>query len=195
MIYWMLITHSVFICKRAYMLHLGWYGISVYIRFYLSGAVFYAVEKAAAVFSLKLDTGHKLLCPWIDNICDESLALFPPTPPPVLVENYYECFSSLLRLLALPRILCFSLEMMKKRSPQLEQFLSEPSSSSVVLKGRFVLTEDSTIKDLDDAFQDADTYYQVIFFFIYVWRCCENFLYMFYTWDACWNRIRSELHV
>ena len=127
--------------------------------------MFYAVEKAAAVFSLKLDTGHKLLCPWIDNICDESLALFPPTPPPVLVENYYECFSSLLRLVALPRMSCPSLEIMKKRSPQLEQFLSEPFSSSVVLKGRFVLTEDSTIKDLDDAFQDADTYYQVIFLF------------------------------
>ncbi|KAJ1284212.1 hypothetical protein BS78_03G187800 [Paspalum vaginatum] len=120
------------------------------------------VEKAAAVFSLKLDTGHKLLCPWIDNICDESLALFPPTPPPVLVENYYECFSSLLRLLALPRISCSSLEFMKKRSPQLEQFLSEPLSSSVVLKGGFMLSEDSTIKDLDDAFQDADTYYQAL---------------------------------
>jgi hypothetical protein len=58
---------------------------------------------------------------------------------------------------------------MKKRSPQLEQFLSEPSSSSVVLKGGFMLTEDSTIKDLDGAFQDADTYYQVIL--IYLWSC------------------------
>ncbi|XP_062214522.1 uncharacterized protein LOC133915394 [Phragmites australis] len=120
------------------------------------------VEKAAAVFSLKLDTGHKLLCPWIDNICDESLALFPPTPPPVLVENYYECFSSLLRLSALPRISCSSLEIMKKRSPQLEQFLLEPFSSSVVLKVGFMLTEDYSIKDLDDAFQDADTYYQAL---------------------------------
>jgi len=138
--------------------------------FYLLRAVFCAVEKAAAVFSLKLDTGHKLLCPWIDNICDESLALFPPTPPPVLVGNYYELLSSLLRLLAFPRISCSSLETMKKRSPQLEQFLSEPFSSSVVLKGGFMLTEDSTIKDLDGAFQDADTYYQVILF-IYLWSC------------------------
>ncbi|KAL6842518.1 hypothetical protein ACP4OV_027362 [Aristida adscensionis] len=120
------------------------------------------VEKAAAVFSLKLDTGHKLLCPWIDNICDESLALFPPTPPPVLVENYYECFSSLLRLSALPRISCLSQEIMKKKSPQLEQFLSEPFSSSVFLKGGFMLTEDSTMKDLDDAFQDADAYYKAL---------------------------------
>uniref|UniRef100_A0A0D9V2P7 C3HC-type domain-containing protein n=1 Tax=Leersia perrieri TaxID=77586 RepID=A0A0D9V2P7_9ORYZ len=120
------------------------------------------VEKAAAVFSLKLDSGHKLLCPWIDNICDESLALFPPTPPPVLVENYYECFSSLLRLSALPRISCSSLDSMKKKSPQLDQFLSKPFSSSIVLKGGFILTEDSTIKDLDDTFQDADTYYQAL---------------------------------
>ncbi|KAM0849972.1 hypothetical protein ACQ4PT_053380 [Festuca glaucescens] len=118
------------------------------------------VEKAAAVFSLKLDTGHKLLCPWIDNICDESLALFPPTPPPVLVENYYECFSSLLRLSALPRISCSSLGSMKKKSPQLEQFLLEPLSSSVALKGGFMLTEDLTIKDLDGTFQDAGIYYQ-----------------------------------
>ncbi|KAF0898565.1 hypothetical protein E2562_008152 [Oryza meyeriana var. granulata] len=120
------------------------------------------VEKAAAVFSLKLDSGHKLLCPWIDNICDESLALFPPTPPPVLVENYHEGFSSLLRLSALPRISCSSLESMKKRIPQLEQFLLKPFSTSVVLKGGFMLTEDSTIKDLDDTFQDADTYYQAL---------------------------------
>ncbi|KAL5222994.1 hypothetical protein ABZP36_027707 [Zizania latifolia] len=120
------------------------------------------VEKAAAVFSLKLDNGHKLLCPWIDNICDESLALFPPTPPPVLVENYYECLSSLLRLSALPRIACSSLENMKKRSPQLEQFLLKPFSSSIVLKGGFILPEESTIKDLDDTCQDADTYYQAL---------------------------------
>ncbi|KAG8077237.1 hypothetical protein GUJ93_ZPchr0007g4311 [Zizania palustris] len=120
------------------------------------------VEKAAAVFSLKLDNGHKLLCPWIDNICDESLALFPPTPSPVLVENYYECLSSLLRLSALPRIAFSSLENMKKRSPQLEQFLLKPFSSSIVLKGGFILTEDSMIKDLDDTCQDADTYYQAL---------------------------------
>lgn len=126
---------------------------------------FLAVEKAASVFSLKLDTGHKLLCPWIDNICDESLALFPPTPPPVLVENYYECFSSLLCLSSLPRISPASLDIMRKWSPQLEQFLLEPFSSSVVLKGGFMLTEDSTIRDLDGTFQDASIYYQVRLWF------------------------------
>jgi hypothetical protein len=48
-----------------------------------------------------------------------------------------------------------------------------------------VLTEDSTIKDLDDAFQDSDAYYQVIFFFIYLGSCCEIFLCMFYTGATC----------
>uniref|UniRef100_A0A6N2L6N1 C3HC-type domain-containing protein n=1 Tax=Salix viminalis TaxID=40686 RepID=A0A6N2L6N1_SALVM len=51
-----------------------------------------AFEKAALVFSLKLDNGHKLLCPWIDNTCDERLAEFPPTPPQVLVEKFSEQF-------------------------------------------------------------------------------------------------------
>ncbi|KAJ0890078.1 putative Zinc finger, C3HC [Helianthus annuus] len=38
------------------------------------------VEKAASVFSLKLNSGHKLLCPWVDNACDEKLAQFPLRP-------------------------------------------------------------------------------------------------------------------
>ncbi|XP_010265310.1 PREDICTED: uncharacterized protein LOC104603072 isoform X2 [Nelumbo nucifera] len=35
------------------------------------------VEKAAAVFSLKLDNGHKLLCLWIGNARNETLVQFP----------------------------------------------------------------------------------------------------------------------
>jgi hypothetical protein len=88
----LIITHSFLSVNNVlYKLHLNAY------PFLYQNLCFCVVEKGAAVFSLKLDTGHKLLCPWIDNICDESLALFPPTPSPVLVENYYECFSSLLR--------------------------------------------------------------------------------------------------
>ncbi|KAJ9174095.1 hypothetical protein P3X46_017161 [Hevea brasiliensis] len=81
------------------------------------------VEKAAMVFSLKLDSGHKLLCPWIDNACDERLAEFPPTPPPVLVDKFRECSSALLQLLALPVISSSAVEYM--RSSQLEEFLRE----------------------------------------------------------------------
>lgn len=81
----------------------------------------FSVEKMAAVFSLKLDKAHKLLCPWIDNVCDEILAQFPPTPPPVLVDKFKERCSALLQLSALPMISSSAFEYM--RSPQLEQIL------------------------------------------------------------------------
>ncbi|KAI4344036.1 hypothetical protein L6164_011313 [Bauhinia variegata] len=84
------------------------------------------VEKAALVFSLKLDNGHKLLCPWIDNACDETVARFPPTPPPILVDNFRERCSALLQLSALPRILSSATEYVK--NPLLEEFLKEPST-------------------------------------------------------------------
>lgn len=84
-----------------------------------------SVEKAALVFSLKLDSGHKLLCPWIDNACDETLAQFPPTTPPALVDKFRERCSALLQLLALPVISSSAIEHM--RNPQLEQFLEQSS--------------------------------------------------------------------
>ncbi|KAF9667633.1 hypothetical protein SADUNF_Sadunf15G0043900 [Salix dunnii] len=81
------------------------------------------LEKAALVFSVKLDNGHKLLCPWIDNTCDERLAEFPPTPPQVLVEKFRERSCALLRLLALPLISSSAIEYI--RCPQLEEFLGQ----------------------------------------------------------------------
>lgn len=83
------------------------------------------VEKAAKVFSLKLDSGHKLLCPWIDNICDETLAQFPPLTASLLVDSYKERCSALLQLLALPIISFSAIDCMK--SPQLDKFLSQSS--------------------------------------------------------------------
>ncbi|KAK7292118.1 hypothetical protein RIF29_07829 [Crotalaria pallida] len=81
------------------------------------------VEKAALVFSLKLDNGHKLLCPWVDNACNETLARFPPTPPPVLVDNFRERCSALLQLSALPHISSSAVQYMQ--SPLLQDFLGE----------------------------------------------------------------------
>ncbi|GMH21881.1 hypothetical protein Nepgr_023724 [Nepenthes gracilis] len=81
------------------------------------------VEKAALVFSLKLDNGHKMLCPWINNACDAILALFPPTAAPELVCRYKECCSALLQLSALPIISASAIENM--RSPLLEYFLEQ----------------------------------------------------------------------
>lgn len=83
------------------------------------------IEKAAAVFSLKLDNGHKILCPWIDNACDESLAQFPPTDDPALIDGYRKRFSSLLQLSALPVISSSAIDSM--RCPQLESFLEQSS--------------------------------------------------------------------
>ncbi|OAY79688.1 hypothetical protein ACMD2_10814 [Ananas comosus] len=111
--------------------------------------------KAAAVFSLKLDTGHKLLCPWIDNICDEVLAMFPPSPPPVLVESYNERSSSLMRLVALPVVSSSAIEYMKRRSPQLDPFLKEPSHLSVLLRGGIKIADGFRSKDLDGVVEDA----------------------------------------
>lgn len=75
------------------------------------------------VFSLKLDNGHKLLCPWIDNACNETLARFPPISPPVLVDNFKERCSALLQLSALPRISSSATDHMQ--SPLLDDFLEQ----------------------------------------------------------------------
>ncbi|KAI9117377.1 hypothetical protein K1719_011543 [Acacia pycnantha] len=83
------------------------------------------VEKAALVFSLKLDNGHKLLCPWRGNVCDETMTRFPPTPPHVLVGNYRERCSLLLQLSALPQISQSAVDYMK--SPALNEFLGDSS--------------------------------------------------------------------
>ncbi|KAG4933000.1 hypothetical protein JHK87_047002 [Glycine soja] len=83
------------------------------------------VEKAALVFSLKLDNGHKLLCPWIDNACNETLARFPPATPPVLVDNFRERCFALLQLSALPRISSSAIDYMQSQSPLLEDFLGQ----------------------------------------------------------------------
>ncbi|KAF3437315.1 hypothetical protein FNV43_RR20068 [Rhamnella rubrinervis] len=80
-------------------------------------------EKAALVFSLKLDSGHKLLCPWMDNNCDEKLAQFPPTEHPILVDKFRDRCSALLQLSALPLISSSAIEYMK--NPHLEQFLEQ----------------------------------------------------------------------
>ncbi|XP_016471021.2 uncharacterized protein LOC107793231 [Nicotiana tabacum] len=81
------------------------------------------IEKAALVFSLKLDSGHKLLCPWIDNVCDEKLADFPPTATAMLVDQYKIRHSILSQLAALPVISPKAVASLRRS--QLEQFLRE----------------------------------------------------------------------
>lgn len=88
---------------------------------FLTLALFVAVEKAALVFCLKFDNGHKLLCLWLDDACDENLAQFPPTRLPVLVDQFKELCSLLVQLRALPVISSAAVQSM--RTPRLEQFL------------------------------------------------------------------------
>ncbi|PIN05762.1 hypothetical protein CDL12_21697 [Handroanthus impetiginosus] len=85
------------------------------------------VEKAAMVFSLKLESGHKLLCPWINNACTEELAQFPIVSRAVLVEDYKKRFFSLSQLIALPVISQVATNNLG--SSQLEQFFREYSTS------------------------------------------------------------------
>jgi hypothetical protein len=82
------------------------------------------VEKAASVFSLKLESGHKLLCPWIENSCEETLSEFPLMAPQDLVDRHEERSEALLQLLALPVISPSAIEYM--RSSDLEEFLKRP---------------------------------------------------------------------
>ncbi|KAK4844034.1 hypothetical protein QYF36_015567 [Acer negundo] len=114
------------------------------------------VEKAALVFSLKLDNGHKLLCPWIDNACDETLAQFPPTPPPVLVDKFRERSSTLLQLLVLPVISSSAIECM--RIPQLEEFLKQ--SSTLDYGNDFLSPSQSDSRDNECEDQSAKLYFQ-----------------------------------
>uniref|UniRef100_A0A7N0RBT2 C3HC-type domain-containing protein n=1 Tax=Kalanchoe fedtschenkoi TaxID=63787 RepID=A0A7N0RBT2_KALFE len=85
------------------------------------------VEKAALVFSLKLDSGHKSSCPWVDNACDEKLAKFPPTADQNLVNDYKQRKLALSELLALPLISKSAISHLE--SPQFEHFIqNEPVS-------------------------------------------------------------------
>ncbi|KAK4436928.1 Nuclear-interacting partner of ALK [Sesamum alatum] len=85
------------------------------------------VEKAAMVFSLKLESGHKLLCPWINNGCMEEIAQFPIVSRADLIEDYKKRLFSLSQLIALPVILPVAIDNIM--SAQLEQFLKQSSTS------------------------------------------------------------------
>lgn len=105
------------------------------------------VEKAALVFSLKLNNGHKLLCPWVDNACDERLAQFPPMPSAVLVDNYKKRCSVLLQLSALPVISSSAIDYM--RSPQLEHFLEGSSTIEFGIKSTGASTPEYPENELE----------------------------------------------
>lgn len=117
----------------------------------------FSVEKAAMVFSLKLDNGHKLQCPWINNSCDERLAEFPPTPPPVLVDKFRERSSALMQLSALPVISSAAMKHMK--SAQLEEFLRQSEMLDYGNESISISQVEPLQKESEAGF--ASLYYQV----------------------------------
>ncbi|WCJ22016.1 C3HC zinc finger-like [Euphorbia peplus] len=116
------------------------------------------VEKAAMVFSLKLDNRHKLQCPWINNACDERLAEFPPTPHPVLVDKFRERSSALMQLLALPVISSAAMKHMK--NAQLEEFLRQ-SETLDYGNGSISISQVDSFRSDSEA-DSASLYYQAL---------------------------------
>lgn len=127
-----------------------------------------SVAKAAAVFSLKLDSGHKLPCPWTDNICDEYLTRFPPTPNAILVKGYTERASTLLQLLTLPVISSSAIDYMK--STQLENLLKN-SFSIPSLSDDYIqvdVNSNSEKMNFDSEASYANLYFQVCYTYVFI---------------------------
>ncbi|XP_071724076.1 uncharacterized protein [Rutidosis leptorrhynchoides] len=84
-----------------------------------------SAEDAGEAFAEKLDTGHKVACPWRGNSCPESLAQFPPTPQSALIGGYKDRCDGLLQFQFLPVIAASAIEKMKmSRGPQIDRLLS-----------------------------------------------------------------------
>ncbi|KAH9321213.1 hypothetical protein KI387_015852, partial [Taxus chinensis] len=120
------------------------------------------VENAADLFSTKLDDGHKSLCPWKGNGCEEALTHFPPTPAPALVESYRDRCDALFQLPALPVISSSCIEHMKiSWGPQIDRLLAQPPPLPMSLLSR-CSGKSSEIEIMGDesALTAANLYYQ-----------------------------------
>lgn len=83
-------------------------------------------QSASEAFAEKLDTSHRVTCPWKGNSCSESLAQFPPTLPSALIGGYNDRREALLLLSALPVISGSAIDRMKLcRGPQIDHILAQ----------------------------------------------------------------------
>eukprot|EP00252_Welwitschia_mirabilis_P007108 TRINITY_DN1818_c0_g1_i1.p1 TRINITY_DN1818_c0_g1~~TRINITY_DN1818_c0_g1_i1.p1 ORF type:complete len:924 (-),score=191.65 TRINITY_DN1818_c0_g1_i1:298-3069(-) len=118
------------------------------------------VEKAAESFSIKLDEGHKSLCPWKGNECEESLAHFPPTPSHALVESYRDRCDALLELPALPVISKSAVEEIKlSHAQQIDRLLSQPPPSAPLFRNCGKSSSPEMMDD-DSTLVSTNLYYQ-----------------------------------
>ncbi|CAI9757140.1 unnamed protein product [Fraxinus pennsylvanica] len=77
-------------------------------------------------FAQKLDGGHKVNCPWVGNICAESLVQFPPTPPSALIGGYKDRCDGLMQFPSLPIVAASAFEQMRvSRGPEIDRLLSQ----------------------------------------------------------------------
>ncbi|XP_057841283.1 uncharacterized protein LOC131050968 isoform X2 [Cryptomeria japonica] len=120
------------------------------------------VESAATLFSTKLVDGHKSHCPWKGNECEETLAHFPPTPAPALVESYRDRCDALFQLPALPVVSFSAIEQMKiSRGPQIDRLLAQPPPLPMSLLSRYSgKRSDIEIMSNESTLTPANLYYQ-----------------------------------
>ncbi|KAI0501344.1 hypothetical protein KFK09_016288 [Dendrobium nobile] len=89
------------------------------------------VDHDGEAFTEKLDSGHKVTCPWKGNCCADSLVQFPPTPASALIGSYKDRCDGLLQFPCLPLIASSAIETMKlSRCAQIERILSQSLFSS-----------------------------------------------------------------
>ncbi|KAL3821302.1 hypothetical protein ACJIZ3_007207 [Penstemon smallii] len=104
-------------------------------------------DGAGEDFAKRLDEGHTVNCPWIENCCAESLVQFPPTPPSALIGGYKDRCDGLLQFPSLPIVAASAIEQMRvSRGPEIDRLLVQaqfPGSESDVKLEIFLATENS----------------------------------------------------
>lgn len=106
-----------------------------------------------STFIEKLDSGHKVSCPWRGNCCADSLVQFPPVLHSGLIDGYKDRFEGLLQFPYLPVIASSTLDKMKlSRNLQIDHFLSQSYGSCV---GEVGMSEGMPLAEYsyDDAFR------------------------------------------
>ncbi|KAL6538289.1 hypothetical protein OROGR_012277 [Orobanche gracilis] len=111
----------------------------------------FEADDAGEDFAKKLDEGHLVTCPWIENCCTESLVQFPPTPPSALIGGYKDRCDGLLQFPSLPLVAASAIEQIRaSRGPEIDRLLAQsqfPRSESGI-KLEILLGTDNSREDV-----------------------------------------------